>query len=184
MTEIDAATVRALPTGADVLLLDVRTPGEFETAHLEHAVNVPLDRLDSHLPRLTAAAKRIIVICQSGNRAATAHTALTAAGITGAAVLVGGMNAWTASGAPVIRGRQRWSLERQVRLAAGLLVLATVALSLLTPWALLATAFVGAGLTFAGATDTCMMGLLLARLPYNQGGAADPGAEPARACRR
>ncbi|MEV4471289.1 rhodanese-like domain-containing protein [Nonomuraea sp. NPDC049504] len=186
MTTIDVATTRAMTaTAAGVLLLDVRTPAEFETAHIDGAVSVPLDRLQNHLPQLTDGAPgQIVLICQSGARASTAHAALFRAGLSTSAVMTGGMNAWIAAGAPVIRGRQRWSLERQVRLVAGLLVLVSVLLSVLTPWSLLLTAFVGAGLTYAGASDTCMMGLLLARLPYNRATATDPAAALAQACRR
>ncbi|WP_327582268.1 rhodanese-like domain-containing protein [Nonomuraea sp. NBC_00507] len=186
MTTIDVATTRAMTaTDADVLLLDVRTPAEFETAHIDGAVNVPLDRLQGHLPQLSDAAPgQVVLVCQSGARASTAHAMLAGAGLSTSLVMTGGMNAWLASGAPVTRGRQRWSLERQVRLVAGLLVLVSVLLSLLTPWSLLVTAFVGAGLTYAGASDTCTMGLLLARLPYNRAAATDPAAALAQACRR
>ncbi|MFC9974257.1 rhodanese-like domain-containing protein [Spirillospora sp. NPDC127200] len=174
MTTIDIATARALAD--DVLMLDVRTAAEFHTAHIAEAVHVPLDRLDGHLPRLTEERPdRIVLICQSGGRARTAQSRLAAAGLT-ATVLEGGMNAWLSAGAPVERGEQRWSLERQVRLVAGLLVLTSVIASLWLPWTLLITAFVGAGLTYAGASDNCLMGILLTRLPYNR----DPG----KACPR
>ncbi|MEV1174525.1 rhodanese-like domain-containing protein [Nonomuraea sp. NPDC049784] len=186
MTTIDVTTTRAMAAaGGAILLLDVRTPAEFETAHVDGAVNVPLDRLETHLPQLAEAAlSRIVLICQSGGRATTAQAKLAQAGIPTSAVMTGGMNAWLAAGAPVNRGRQRWSLERQVRLVAGLLVLVSVLLSLVTPWSLLVTAFVGAGLTYAGASDNCLMGLLLTRLPYNRAGAADPAGALAHACRR
>ncbi|TMR14375.1 rhodanese-like domain-containing protein [Nonomuraea turkmeniaca] len=172
-------------TGADVLLLDVRTPAEFETAHVDGAVNVPLDRLQAHLPQLTESAPgQVVLVCQSGARAGTAQAMLSGSGVSTSVVMTGGMNAWLAAGAPVVRGRQRWSLERQVRLVAGLLVLVSVLLSILTPWSLLVTAFVGAGLTYAGASDNCMMGLLLARLPYNRAAATDPAAALAQSCQR
>ncbi|MFD0891585.1 rhodanese-like domain-containing protein [Streptosporangium algeriense] len=177
--------VAAPETDGAVLLLDVRTPAEFESAHIDGSVNVPLDRLEEYLPQLAdAMTGRSVLICQSGGRARTAQTKLTAAGLHGSVVMTGGLNAWISSGAPVNRGRRSWSLERQVRLVAGLLVLVSVTLSLWWAPALLATAFVGAGLTYAGASDNCMMGMLLARLPYNRGGAGDPTAALARACRR
>ncbi|MEV7009399.1 rhodanese-like domain-containing protein [Streptosporangium sp. NPDC051022] len=181
---IDVTSARALAaTDPGVLLLDVRTPAEFETAHIDGAVNLPLDRLDERMSLLAEdASVAIVIVCQSGGRARTAQAKLTSAGLRRAAVLDGGMNSWIASAAPVVRGRRRWSLERQVRLAAGLLVLVSVVASLWLPWALLLTGFVGAGLTYAGLSDNCMMGMLLARLPYNRGsgGAGAPG----RACPR
>jgi hypothetical protein len=91
-------------------------------------------------------------------------------------VLAGGLAAWEARGLPVTRGRQRWSLERQVRGVAGTLVLAGVIGSWFVwpPLALLAAA-VGGGLAFSALTDTCGMALLLARLPYNQQASCDVG---------
>ncbi|MER7213449.1 rhodanese-like domain-containing protein [Streptosporangium sp. NPDC000239] len=189
MNAVDVATVRALTAAREtegaVLLLDVRTPAEFESAHIDGSVNVPLDRLEAYLPQLAGAMTgRSVLVCQSGGRARTAQDKLTAAGLRGTAVMTGGLNAWITSGAPVNRGRRRWSLERQVRLVAGLLVLGSVTLSLWWAPALFVTAFVGAGLGYAGASDNCMMGMLLARLPYNRAGAGDPAAALARACRR
>ncbi|GAA3119491.1 rhodanese-like domain-containing protein [Streptosporangium carneum] len=187
---VDVASARALTaSGSGVLLLDVRTPAEFETAHIEGAVNLPLDRLDESLPLPQGEASGgVVLVCQSGGRARTAQAKLASAGVRETAVLAGGMGSWIASGAPVVRGRQRWSLERQVRLVAGLLVLVSVVASLWVPWALLVTGFVGAGLTYAGASDNCMMGMLLARLPYNRGTGTGTGADvtgaPGRACPR
>ncbi|UBU18298.1 rhodanese-like domain-containing protein [Nonomuraea gerenzanensis] len=175
MSSIDAASARSLiAANPDVLVVDVRTPAEFGTAHIDGAVNLPLDQVDAHLRRIvTDAGGLLLLICQSGNRAERARAALSDAGLSDVAVLDGGMNAWIASGAPVNRGRARWPLERQVRLVAGGLVLAAVVASLWIPVALAVAGLVGAGLTFAALTDTCAMGLLLARLPYNRAGGVD-----------
>ncbi len=183
-SHIDPATARALiAANQDVLVVDVRTPAEFETAHISGAINLPLDQVDIHLRRIvTDAGGRMLLICQSGGRATQAHRKLCDAGLPDAVVLAGGMNAWIASGAPVVRGRQRWSLERQVRVVAGGIVLASIVADLWLPGARFAGAFVGAGLVFAGLTDTCAMGMLLARLPYNRGTGADVDA--ALACVR
>lgn len=173
MTSIDVTAACVLAHDPNVLMLDVRTPAEFETAHIEGAVNVPLDELDRHIPRLAAQTPvHTVLICQSGGRARTAQGRMTAEGLPQPTVLIGGMNAWIMAGGPVLRGRQRWGLERQVRLVAGLLVFTSAVASLWMPWTLLITAFVGAGLTYAGASDNCLMGRLLARLPYNRGGVA------------
>ncbi|MGH3392064.1 MAG: rhodanese-like domain-containing protein [Actinomadura sp.] len=182
MSTIDVAAAWALTAGGSgVLLLDVRTPAEFETAHIDGAVNVPLDRLDEHLPRLAVDAPgQAVLICQSGGRARTAQAKLAAAGLPQAVVLAGGMNSWIAADAPVVRGRPHWSLERQVRLVAGLLVVGSVVASLWLPLAVLVAALVGAGLTYSALSDTCMMGLLLARLPYNRGPKIGADAQPDR----
>ncbi|MEU8403629.1 rhodanese-like domain-containing protein [Nonomuraea sp. NPDC048892] len=182
MSPIDAATARSLiEANPDVLVVDVRTPAEFGSAHIDGAINLPLDQVDAHLRRVVAdAGGRLLLICQSGNRAERARTALSDAGLSDVAVLDGGMNAWIAAGAPVNRGRARWTLERQVRLAAGSIVLTSIVASLWIPAAVLVAALAGAGLTLAALTDTCAMGLLLARLPYNRAAGVDVEAALAR----
>ena len=87
------------------------------------------------------------------------------------------MNGWAAAGHPVVYGRKRLSLERQVRIAAGALAAAGGALALaVNPLFALIPTFVGSGLLFAGVTDTCGMAMLLAKLPYNRQGTCDVGA--------
>ena len=167
---IDVPAVRALTeSDPDTLLVDVRTPAEYESSHIAGTVNLPLQRVDQHLERIVAdAGGRLILVCQSGNRAEQCQRKLADAGLSDTAVMNGGMSAWESQGAPVVRGRQRWSLERQVRLVAGSIVLAAVVGSLWWSPAVAIAGFVGAGLAFAAITDTCMMGMALARLPYNQ----------------
>jgi hypothetical protein len=80
----------------------------------------------------------------------------------------GGTLACVEAGVPVVRGRKAISLERQVRIAAGSLVLLGAGLSFVHPAFVGIAAFVGAGLVFAGVTDTCGMGMLIARMPWNQ----------------
>jgi rhodanese-related sulfurtransferase len=156
----------------------VRTPGEFATAHIPGAYNVPLDTLAEHAREIrTVVDAPIVLVCQSGNRARQADAALRSLGMSNLHLLDGGMSAWQASGLPVNRGAQRMSLERQVRIAAGAMVAIGAILALTVhPLFALLSAFVGSGLVFAGVTDTCMMGLLLARLPYNQVNSCDVGA--------
>ena len=167
---IDVVTTRALMANeSDVLLVDVRTPGEYETAHIDGSINLPLEQVDTHLQHIVAAAGgTMVIICQSGNRAGQCQSKLADAGLTGHRVLTGGINAWLAAGAPVVRGRQRWSLERQVRLVAGGIVLASIIVSIWLPAARYVAGFIGAGLIFAALTDTCAMGMMLAKLPYNR----------------
>jgi rhodanese-related sulfurtransferase len=167
---IDVFATRALmATESDVLLVDVRTPGEYETAHIEGSINLPLDQVDAHLQDIVAAAGgTMVIVCQTGKRAGQCQNKLAAAGMTVPRVLTGGLNAWLAAGAPVVRGRQRWSLERQVRLVAGGIVLASILVSVWLPAARYLAGFIGAGLTFAALTDTCAMGMMLSKLPYNR----------------
>lgn len=151
-------------------LLDVRSPSEFENAHLAGAYNVPLDQLHEHAQDVRAAQGLVVLICQSGQRAQRAETVLRAAGMANMRVLAGGMNAWLERRLPVSRVRARVSLERQVRMVAGAIVAAgSLAALTVSPLFALVPAVIGSGLLVAGATDTCAMGMLLTRLPYNRG---------------
>jgi rhodanese-related sulfurtransferase len=154
-------------------LIDVRTPVEYAAVHAEGARLIPLDKLD---PRAVMAARNgsarepLYVICKSGARAAKAVEKFRAAGFDNVISVAGGTTAWADAGLPVVRGTSRIiSLERQVRIGAGSLVVLSVLLGWLVHPALFGlAAFVGAGLVFAGVTDWCGMGLLLARMPWNQ----------------
>ncbi len=159
-----------LQSGEAPVLLDVRTPMEFREIHVEGAQLSPLDELDpTAIARQHGNAPACVVICRSGKRACNAAEKLTAAGMKNLRVLDGGMLAWAEAGLPANRGKKSISLERQVRIAAGLLVLAGVVLGLwVHPGFFGLSAFVGAGLTFAGITDWCGMGLLLAKAPWNR----------------
>ncbi|HEX5543159.1 MAG TPA: rhodanese-like domain-containing protein [Micromonospora sp.] len=178
ITTIDVATARAvLANNPDTLIVDVRTPGEFETAHVPGSINLPLDQVDSNLDQIvTNAGGRILLICQSGSRATQACTKLVRAGLTSTTVISGGMNAWITAGGPAERGRDRWSLERQVRLVAGSIVLISVLASIWWAPARFVAGFIGAGLVFAALTNTCGMGMMLSKLPYNRGAACDVSA--------
>ena len=158
--------------GQTVRLLDVRTPAEYREVHAVGARSVPLDRLDpAALASEGTDAGPVYVICASGGRGRTACERLAVSGWAEAVNVEGGTRAWEAAGLPVVRGRKAVSLERQVRIAAGALVLLGVGLgAFVHPYLLGLSAFVGAGLVFAGVTDTCGMGLLLARMPWNQVG--------------
>jgi rhodanese-related sulfurtransferase len=165
-----------LRAGVPLRLLDVRTPAEFDAAHIGGAYNVPLDTLGEHGSELRAVDEPVVLVCQSGQRARRAEEALAAAGMPNLHVLDGGVNAWIASGQQVLRGRKRISLERQVRIVAGALAAIGAVLALLIdPLFALLPAFVGSGLVFAGVTDTCTMGMLLSRLPYNRQVTCDVG---------
>lgn len=152
-------------------LVDVRTPAEFARLHAAGAHNIPLDQLD---PEALAAGHKnsdgsIYVICHSGTRSASACQKLAEAGIEHTYSVEGGTAAWQRLGLPVVRGKGAISLERQVRIGAGLLVLIGCLLAwLVHPAFLLLSGFVGAGLVFAGITDICGMAILLGKMPWNR----------------
>jgi rhodanese-related sulfurtransferase len=155
-----------------VELIDVRTPAEYRELHLAAARNVPLDKLDPATLMQGRNGNRdepLYLVCRSGSRGRQACEKFLAAGFTNVINIEGGTLACAEAGLPVVRGKKTVSLERQVRMAAGFLVL----LGALLGWQVHPiffglSAFVGAGLVYAGITDTCGMGLLLARMPWNQ----------------
>lgn len=172
-----AEAKQLIESNPDTLVVDVRTPAEFESVHIDGAINLPLDQVDAHLQRIVQdAGGRMILICQSGGRATQAQQKLAGAGLPEVSVMSGGMGAWISAGAPVLRGAERWSLERQIRLVAGSIVLVSVIASIWVPALVVVAGLVGAGLAFASITNTCAMGMVLSRLPYNQGAPCDVDA--------
>ena len=168
---IDSAELRSLmASDSPPRVLDVRTPGEFETAHIPGAYNVPLDMLREHRDEILAHLDQdVVLVCRSGQRAAQADEALRAAGLTNVHILDGGVTAWEGMGFAMNRGRRRWDLERQVRLVAGAIVAVSILVSAAVPGVEWVAFAIGAGLVFAAVTNTCAMGMLLARLPFNRG---------------
>lgn len=159
-------------SGAPVELIDVRTPVEYREVHVAFARNVPLDQLDATqiATGSNGTTQTLYVICRSGARGQQACEKLRMAGLAHVVNVEGGTLAWDQAGLPVVRGPKAMSLERQVRIAAGSLVLVGSALgAFVSPYWIGLAAFVGAGLVFAGITDTCGMAMLLARMPWNQG---------------
>lgn len=161
---VTAADLRAK---SNAQLIDVRSPSEFAAGHIPGAINIPMDQVESRLADLHQGP--IILICQMGKRARMTADLLAPCGFD-LAVLEGGTAAWIQAGNTVVRNiKTRWSLERQVRLGAGLIVLAASMLALTTNFRwLFLSAFVGAGLTFAGFTDICPMAEFLRLMPWNR----------------
>ena len=154
-------------------LLDVRTPVEFAEVRVPQARNVPLDEI--HPGELAGSGsirkdQPVYFLCRSGQRATRAAEQFAKEGFTQPVVVEGGTLAWIQANLPVIRSAVKIiSLERQVRITAGSLVLAGVLLGWFVHRGFYGlAAFVGAGLLFAGVTDYCGMGLLLAKLPWNR----------------
>lgn len=151
-------------------LIDVRSPAEFRAKHLSFAKNIPLDLLSAEkIAQERNPNDPLYVICHSGTRSAQASKLLTSSGFTQVLSIEGGMQACQQTNLPVESGKQVMSLERQVRIAAGSLILVGGLLAYFVhPYAIGLSMFVGAGLVFAGVTDTCGMGLALARMPWNR----------------
>ncbi len=165
--------------GEDREVIDVRTPVEFREVHVDGARNVPLDTLTPDTCRHLESGKpgsTLYLICKTGARAKQAAARLEGVGVEDVCLVEGGIDAWVEAGLDVERGKKAVSLERQVRIAAGTLVLLGSVLAFLVhPYFVAIPAFVGAGLIFAGVTDTCGMGMLLARMPWNKERAIEQG---------
>jgi rhodanese-related sulfurtransferase len=158
--------------GTEIDLLDVRTPVEYREVHVDFARNVPLDQLEPQTvmqARNGAKDEPLYVVCRAGSRGAIACDRFRDAGFANVVNVEGGTLACEQAGLPLVRGKKTVSLERQVRIAAGSLVLlGAVSGWLIHPAFIGLSAFVGAGLIFAGITDTCGMGMILARMPWNR----------------
>lgn len=152
------------------VLIDVRTPVEFRSGSLPNAVNLPLNQLSEvRLRRILGDRDTVCFFCATGKRSEKAAAQSAAIPDVRISCLEGGMKAWQAAGNPLTSGADSFSIERQVRIGAGVLILTGVALSLwVHPAWIGLSGFVGAGLIFAGITDSCMMGMMLARMPWNQ----------------
>lgn len=181
LTDIDPHTLRERMEGHDdLIVLDVRSAAEFEGIHIKGSYNVPLPLLSEHADEVAERLDRhVVLVCQSGVRAGQARTRLNTAGLENAMVLTGGVPAFEAAGGDVVRGAGRWSLERQVRMAAGSLVLAgMLGGRLISPKVSVVAGAIGAGLTFSAATNTCAMGNVLSRMPWNKA-ASEPTSRSA-----
>lgn len=159
----------------------MRTPAEYENAHIEGAYNIPLDVVRQHhaeiLERLDG---DVVFVCRSGQRATQAEEVLRGAGLGSGSVLKGGIDDWQGNGFDVTRGRERWELERQVRLVAGSIVLGSMLGSVAIPKLKWLAAAIGGGLTFAAVSNTCAMASVLSKLPYNRTENYDAGRFVAR----
>ena len=157
-------------------LIDVREYPEFASGHAPAAKLIPLGQVKDRMGELDKS-RPILVLCKSGARATKAAGILSDAGCSQVTVVEGGTEAWIAAGLPVDKVlKAPWALERQVRLLAGLLVIAGL---FIPPWPWL-SALVGAGLAFAALTNTCGMAMLLAKMPWNRqyAGATSCSSDP------
>ncbi len=160
---------------ANTCILDVRTAAEVKASGLHDSVNIPLheltpERVNSEIAQSGKDSSRVYLLCQAGRRAEMAADQLAGHIAAELIVIDGGMDALKQAQIPLqSNGKTVISLERQVRIAAGFLVLSGVLLGVfVNPNFYFLSGFVGAGLIFAGITDTCMMGMLIARMPWNK----------------
>jgi rhodanese-related sulfurtransferase len=166
---VDTATFRQIFEQPDVVLVDVRSPGEFASVHVDGSHNLPLDVLQKRAADVVERLHSpVVLLCAQGVRSEQAAGMLRTAGAADIHVLDGGIRAWESDGGDVVRGAGRWAMDRQVRLVAGSLVLTGVLISLVAPKAKWLAAAVGGGLTFSALSNTCAMGRALGYLPYNR----------------
>lgn len=166
---IDPATLKRQLEQQRVTLIDVREPVEFAGEFIPGAQLIPLSKFDPRaIPPLEETT--LVLYCRSGSRSMQAAQKLLAAGFSQVTHLEGGIEAWKQSGyGTQVNRKAPLSLMRQVQIVTGSLVLTGTLLGVLvSPWFLLLSGFVGCGLLFAGITDTCMLAMVLAKLPYNQ----------------
>ena len=173
-TNLDVKAVASqLQSVAAFDLIDVRTPGEYHSGHAAGARSFPLDRLDAKTllaSRQANADQPIYIICKSGGRSRQACQKLTAAGVGNLVNVDGGTEAWKNAGLPIEGASRRvLPLDRQIQATAGAVCLSGAILGTwLNPWFYLLCGIVGFGLFMAGLTGVCPMGMLLARMPWNQ----------------
>ncbi len=167
---VDVSSVRRLlQEDPAIRILDVRTGGEFESAHIPGAYNVPLDTLGEHAREFANTDATVVLVCQSGARAAQAQTKLEGHGKVGMLLLDGGMSAWQAAGGELKHGESTtWAMDRQVRFLAGSLSLIGILGSIFVPKSKWLAGGVASGLVFSALSNTCAMGNMLAKLPYNK----------------
>ncbi|QGU03324.1 rhodanese-like domain-containing protein [Corynebacterium comes] len=171
ITSLETEDLKArLASDEQLMIIDVRTPAEFESMHIRGAYNVPLSMLAEHTKEFASRFRDgVVLVCQSGIRAEEARERLASAGLDTASVLAGGTAAFADAGGDVVRGKKRWAMDRQVRMAAGSLVLAGFVGSRVVsrPVGYLSAA-VGAGLTWSALSDSCAMASALSKMPWNK----------------
>jgi rhodanese-related sulfurtransferase len=148
-----------------VCKLDVRSAAEFASGHIPGFINIPMEQIETRMADVPQ--QTLLLVCESGKRAEMVAGWLE--GRRAVTLVEGGTRAWRQAGYPLVRCAPcRWTLERQVRLIVGLLVLTGALLSVFmsSAWGYLPM-LMGAGLTFAGLTDICGMAIVLARMPWN-----------------
>ncbi len=171
MQTISPSDAKMRLDAADTIVVDIRSEQEFKECHVPGAVLLPEGKIDANLARLIGD-KNAIFYCTSGARTDKAAQDIENAGFKKAEAIAGGLNAWAQKGLPTVQasGRQtRISIQRQVQLTVGVMIIALAVASLTTaPAATYVIAAIGAGLTFAGLTGTCALAKVLMAMPWNR----------------
>ena len=181
LRKVKAETARKWLELESAVLIDVREPDEYIREHIPQARLVPLSGFnDEDFPGEHD--KIAIVHCRSGSRTQAAAATILQAGFAEVYQLKGGLQAWRKAGYPVNENRRApISIMRQVQITAGGMVVLGIILALaVSPWFMALSAFVGAGLVFAGASGTCAMASILSRMPWNRIVASQPGNMPSQ----
>jgi rhodanese-related sulfurtransferase len=169
LNKIDAVKAKTLIDNGEAVLVDIRESDEFAREHVPGAHHVPLSGFSpKDFPQDHD--KIAIFHCASGARTAEAAPKILGTGFTKVYMLEQGLAGWKKAGLQTVVNRKMpISIQRQVQITAGLMVLVGVILGFaVSPWFFLLSGFVGAGLTFAGVSGTCAMASLLAVMPWNR----------------
>lgn len=174
--KMNASEIFKQHAAEDLCLVDVRTAAEVRSEALPGIITMPLDELNAEklqavIDRRSQGDQPVYLICQSGKRAQLAADKLAGKLRQPLIVVEGGMNAIKQTGISYLQTEHKpmISLERQVRIAAGALVVVGVVLGFAVHAGFFGlSAFVGAGLMFSGITDSCAMGMLIAKAPWNR----------------
>ncbi|MCG7968030.1 MAG: rhodanese-like domain-containing protein [Candidatus Thiodiazotropha taylori] len=161
--------------GVNIELLDVRTPVEYRAGHIPGAKLLSLDEISKESlarevgqPNETGQAS-IYLTCKGGFRAEQAVDKLLDSGYQDLVLVEGGTASWEQSGLPLKRCGGVISLERQVQIVIGSILLLKVVFGFtLHEMFFLAGALIGAGLIMAGITRWCGMAKLIAMMPWNR----------------
>ncbi|KAA0918422.1 rhodanese-like domain-containing protein [Dietzia sp. ANT_WB102] len=162
----------ALASDTPPTVIDVRSAAEFSSVHIRGSYNVSLPMLSEHGEEFASRLPgQVVLICQSGNRARQANDRLESVGVNPDTVTVldGGIAAFESAGGEVVHGNGPWAMDRQVRMAAGSLVLAGVTASkVISPKFVYLAGAIGAGLAYSAVSNSCAMAAALARMPWNR----------------
>lgn len=151
-------------------IIDVRTIPEFQEKHIKDSINIPLGELNLKINELNLKTdNHLLMMCHSGNRAAMAADMLIQSGFPNIKIVEGGMLSWEKANLPIIKENGNISLERQVRIAAGTLILLGLAMTwLIAKFFIIIPIFICCGLIYSGISNNCLMAMLLMKLPFNK----------------
>lgn len=151
-----------------IFFIDVRSPGEYKSEHIEGVGNYPLDTIEQSAKDLKKYTS-VYVHCNSGSRSDRACSTLENLGLKNLINVEGGIQAWKAKRLPTVKGKGAISIMRQVRITAGALVLLGAILAeYYHPSFIWLSGLAGAGLLYSGLSDSCMMGMVLSKMPWNK----------------